>query len=83
MSTVTVNVSFPRPLLKAMDSVAKREARSRSGLLRQAVRMYVERKTRWERLTAFWQQEARRAGLRPDDVPGLIAEARRHRTTRS
>ena len=76
MSTVTVNVSFPKELLKAMDSQAKREARTRSDLLRQATRVYLERRRRWERISAFWQQEAHRAGLKPEDVEHMVAEGR-------
>jgi len=79
MATVTVNISFPKPLLKTMDAVAKQEARSRSELLREAVRQYVERKRRWEDIFAFWQREARRAGLKPQDVDAAIAEVRASR----
>ena len=77
MSTVTVNVSFPRQLCKTMDAVAKREARTRSELLREAVRLYVERKRRWEQLLTFWRCEARRRGLQPEDVETAIADYRR------
>lgn len=79
MSTVTVNVSFPKRLLKHMDAVAKQEARSRSELLREAVRMYVERKRRWEKIFAFGRQQAKRLGLRPQDIESLIAEYRHTR----
>ena len=82
MSTVTVNVSFPKNLLKAMDAVARQEVRSRSELLREAVRMYVERRQRWDRLVSFWHREAQRAGLKPKDVTAAIIEVRaRSRTS--
>lgn len=80
-ATTTVNVSFPTVLLKRMDRVAKREARSRSELLREAVRLYVERKQRWERIFAFGHQHARRQGLKPRDVESLIDTYRRSRAT--
>jgi predicted transcriptional regulator len=83
MRVVTVNVSFPKQLLKAMDAIAKQQSRSRSELLRTAVLMYVERRKRWERLTSFWQAEAKRAGLKPKDVPRLIAEYRREQMLKS
>ena len=77
MTTATVNVSFPKQLLKTMDRLAKREARTRSELLREAARQYVERKQRWERIFAFGQQHAKRTGLKPEDVETLIADYRR------
>jgi metal-responsive CopG/Arc/MetJ family transcriptional regulator len=42
MHSATVNISFSKKLLKQMDRVAKEEARSRSELLREAARRYVE-----------------------------------------
>jgi metal-responsive CopG/Arc/MetJ family transcriptional regulator len=41
MSTVTVNISFQDALLADIDATARREARSRSELLREAARLYV------------------------------------------
>jgi len=79
MSSTTVNVSFPKALLRTMDRVARQELRSRSELLREAARVYVERKRRWARLFAIWQGAAQRAGVTPEDVEAAIAEVRSHR----
>ena len=43
----TVNISFRDELLDEIDDVAKAESRSRSELIREAARMYIERKRRW------------------------------------
>ena len=80
---MTVNVSFPRQLLKAMDRVAKKESRSRSDLLREAVRQYVERKMRWDEIFALGSQHAKRLGLKPTDVEKRIAEYRREQSRRA
>lgn len=77
MSTVTVNVSFPKELLKAMDNLAKQQARTRSELLRQAIRVYIERRQRWDQILASGRQQAKRLGLKPQDVATKIAEYRR------
>ena len=45
----TVNISFQDDLLNAIDNVAKEEARTRSELLREAARIYIERKTQMGR----------------------------------
>jgi len=83
MSTVTVNVSFPKQLLRTMDAVAKQEARSRSELLREATRVYVERKRRWEQALAFGRQHAKRLRLKPQDIETLVTEYRRGRARNS
>ncbi|EMO95400.1 ribbon-helix-helix protein, CopG family [Leptospira interrogans str. UI 13372] len=40
----TVNISFEKALLKEIDKIAKREHRSRSELIREAARAYIEKK---------------------------------------
>ena len=52
MSTVTVNISFQDRLLANIDRIAQRESRSRSELLREAARIYIERKERWNNIFA-------------------------------
>lgn len=74
--TATVNVSFSRQLLSDIDQVASEEARTRSELLREATRLYIERKRRWKRLFGFWRSEARRRGLRPSDIEAATRRVR-------
>lgn len=77
--TATVNISFSRKLLRDIDEVAFEEARSRSELLREATRLYIERKRRWKKVFGFWRTEARRRGFKVADVDSAV---RRHRTPR-
>jgi metal-responsive CopG/Arc/MetJ family transcriptional regulator len=79
MSMATVNVSFPSSLLKAMDTTARKESRSRSELLRAAVSLYLERKHHWERIFVFGQAQAKHLGLTSEDVEPMIAEYRKAR----
>lgn len=44
MQNVTVNLSFKKDLLEKIDKVAKQESRSRSELIREAARQYIESK---------------------------------------
>ena len=76
---MTVNISFSRQLLKAMDRVAKEEARNRSDLLREAIRQYIERKTRWDEIFSFGGRHAKRLGLKSSDIEKQIAAYRRRR----
>lgn len=43
MSTSTANISFRTDLLEQIDRVATEESRSRSELIREAARLYIER----------------------------------------
>jgi metal-responsive CopG/Arc/MetJ family transcriptional regulator len=54
--TVKVMVSFPEEFLEQVDRVAHEEHRSRSELLREALRLYIEMRQR---------------GRRPGDVPRI------------
>ncbi len=72
MNTVTVNISFQDALRRDIDRVARDEARSRSELLREAAREYIQRRERWVAIFAGGQKLARRRGLRPDDVAAEI-----------
>lgn len=42
MNTVTVNISFRKDLLESIDTAAKRECRTRSELIREAARSYID-----------------------------------------
>ena len=49
----TVNISFQKDLLKKIDKIAKDESRTRSELIREAARMYIEKKNKWGQLFAL------------------------------
>ncbi|MEK6544697.1 MAG: ribbon-helix-helix domain-containing protein [Elusimicrobiota bacterium] len=78
----TVNISFPVQLLKSMDLLAKEESRTRSELLREAARLYIERKRRWDKLMAMGRKHAKAHGFKPTDVARLITAYRRENKTR-
>jgi metal-responsive CopG/Arc/MetJ family transcriptional regulator len=50
MPVSTVNISFQNDLLVQIDQIAHNEARTRSELIREAIRMYIERKKEWENI---------------------------------
>ena len=77
--TSTVNISFRSDLLEAIDDVAKAESRSRSELIREAARMYIERKRRWDALFEFGSSKASSQNLSEEDVLSEIANARKDR----
>ena len=79
MSRVTISATFPAELLAAIDAAARRESRSRSELLRVAVRLYVERQRRWQDVFRLGDRIRRERGLTEGDVRQEIAAARRGR----
>jgi metal-responsive CopG/Arc/MetJ family transcriptional regulator len=76
MNTKTVNISFRKDLLEKIDKAAKEEMRTRSELIREAARMYIERKDRWDRIFEFGTQQAKRLGLKEQDITEEIQKLR-------
>ena len=68
MKNKTVNISFKKELLKKIDDIAKEESRSRSELLREAARIYIERKENWKKIFSYGDILTREKGLSEADV---------------
>ena len=79
MGTVTVNISFQDKLLANIDRIAKRESRSRSELLREAARIYIERKKRWNQIFANTSIPSAEQALTEKDVLDEIGQYRREK----
>jgi len=62
-STQTITISLPPELAAEMDRLAHEEKRSRSDLLREAFRRYVEGRSRWERVLELGPKIAAVHGL--------------------
>ena len=82
-SVNTVNISFQTALLTMIDRAAKEEARSRSELIREAARSYIERKRRMQNLFDLGQHLTSTQGLTPQDVTDEIQAHRRGRKIKS
>jgi metal-responsive CopG/Arc/MetJ family transcriptional regulator len=82
MGSTTVNISFQDSLLADIDKIAKLESRSRSELLREAARMYIDRRNRWERIFAYGTSQAAQKKLSEDDVDSEIASYRKQKRQR-
>ena len=80
MSIKTVNISFQDSLLADIDKVAKLESRSRSELLREAARVYIARKKRWDRIFAYGTSQASQRKLSKADVGSEIASYRKQKS---
>lgn len=77
MNTCTVNISFQDTLLTKIDRIAAKESRSRSELLREAARIYIERKNKWDKIFSYGRSKARNGSLSENEV---MEEIHKHRT---
>lgn len=77
MSTVTVNISFQDSLLSEIDKTAKREHRSRSELIREAARLYIQRQYQWNDLFQLGDRISQEQQLTIKNVEEEIAATRK------
>jgi CopG family transcriptional regulator/antitoxin EndoAI len=82
MNTATVNISFQKNLLSEIDVVAKREHRTRSELLREAARAYIDRRRRWDGIFSYGESIASARNLSEDDIAYEIAQVRTEKKSR-
>ena len=76
MKSSTVNISFNDELLEKIDQIAKQESRSRSELIREAARSYIERKNRWDQIYAYSKKQARKKQVSDKNIADEIAKYR-------
>lgn len=81
MNTKIVNLSLPKNLLDEVDETAKAEYRTRSELVREALRQYVG-KEKLSKLTASLRDFANEKGFVPGDVERLVKEYRAEKASR-
>jgi CopG family transcriptional regulator/antitoxin EndoAI len=77
MKSSTVNISFNDDLLKQIDQAAKEESRSRSELIREAARGYIERKRKWAKIFDLGSVKATSEGITEADITKEIAAYRK------
>jgi len=83
MSTVTVNVSFQDSLLNEIDKIARNEYRSRSELIREAARLYIQRQSQWNDLFQLGDMAVQKQHLNEHDVAAEIEAVREAKATLS
>lgn len=77
MKSQTFNISLPHELVSRADDVANKESRSRSELMREALRAYLDKRSRWDYIYVLGEQPAKANNLKSeDDVVKLIREYR-------
>lgn len=77
MASKTINVSVSEQIVRELNRLAKRQRRTRSSLLRDAILEYMQQRVSWEDLQAEASERARRRGINTEeDVERLVDEVR-------
>ena len=79
MQTQTINLSIPKPLLTMISQQAKTEARTRSGLIQEAIRTYLTQKNAWKDLFNYGEKAAKKSKLKADRVEKIVDDYRQGR----
>jgi metal-responsive CopG/Arc/MetJ family transcriptional regulator len=77
MSVSTVNIPFQDDFLVQVDQIANVESRTRSELIMQAVRLYIDQKQEFEALFKIGKQIGSTLEISEDDVMGEIKKYRK------
>ena len=80
--SAVLSISLPPDLAFDLDSAARQERRSRSELVREAVRQYVLL-TKWRALRQKASLKAAEQGLKEEDIERLVDEERGARRRRN
>lgn len=75
-TTKTITISLPPDMMGMVDYLAKKEGRTKSELLREALRRYADEQE-WRGLIKYAQRQAKRKGITKEQVEDII-DAIRH-----
>ena len=78
MNTQTLNIALPEDLVKKVDSLAKKEFRNRSELIREALRVYINNKERWEELFSYGRSVGEKLNITTEEEVNEIVAGHRH-----
>lgn len=78
MQTQTFNIALPKDLVKRADFRAKREYRSRSELIREALRRYLDEQSEWEIIFRAGEKAMEEMGIKSEEEVDKIVYEYRH-----
>jgi CopG family transcriptional regulator/antitoxin EndoAI len=74
-TTKTISLSLPPEMAEKIKELMKKEGRTRSELIREALRRYVEEQE-WKEIYRYGERKAKERGISEDQVEDII-DARR------
>lgn len=78
MNTQTFNIALPRELLKKVDEQAKEEYKNRSEFIREALRIYLNRRAEWNQIFTSFGKAAKKAGITTEQQVNELVREHRH-----
>lgn len=75
-TTRTITISIPPEMEAQIGDLMRREGRTRSELLREALRRYV-RDREWRELLRYGQAKAQEAGITEEEIEDIVDAYRR------
>ena len=79
MSINTSLVPLPKPLLAGADSLAKKLKKTRTEIIREALRRYILNEE-WQILIAYGKAHAKAQGIKPSEINRIIKDYRLEQT---
>jgi len=70
-TTKTISVSLPPKMAKKVDELMKKEQRTRSELLREALRRYIEERE-WEAILKYGRKKAKEKGITEEEIEDIV-----------
>lgn len=70
-TTKTISLSIPPEMAKKIQELMKEEDRTRSELIREALRRYMEEQE-WKKIYRYGEMKAREKGITEDQVESII-----------
>jgi metal-responsive CopG/Arc/MetJ family transcriptional regulator len=70
-TTVTITISLPPDMLSKVEELMRREGRTRSELIREALRRYFEERE-WEEILRYGSQKAEEKGIGEDQIEDIV-----------
>jgi predicted transcriptional regulator len=77
MAVATINLTVDDDFLEQIDTVAMNESRSRTDLIRNSIKMYIDRKKRLQELFAYGERIASMNKFTEEDVMEEIKNYRK------
>lgn len=74
-TTVVWNISLPPSMAKEAESIAKKEARTKSELVREALRQYLWT-TKMKKLEEYGKMKTKNMKIKEEDIEKLVDELR-------
>lgn len=78
MQTQTLNIALPVKLVNEVDKQAKKEYKNRSELIREALRVYLQKRARWNKIFEAGEKAVKKMGITSEEEVDKIVYEFRH-----